>query len=128
MVGGGAILVVALIVILALGQKRTPSKNSTPVAITPIPRPQANGLAMGNPEAAVRIDVWEDFQCPMCVYYTEDVERKLIDTYIAQGKVFTSFTNIFIDLESRVKNRGVRECQYVRERTRTFLGLSRYVI
>jgi len=105
MVGGGVFILVAIIVILALGRKATPSITTTPIAITPLARPQANGLSMGNPDATVRIDVWEDFQCPMCVQYSESVERKLVDTYIAQGKVLYTFHQYpFID-----KNVGGKE-------------------
>src|SRR3989304_850852 len=98
MVGGGVLILVTIIVILALGRKGTPSITTTPIAITPLDRPQANGLSMGNPDATVRIDVWEDFQCPMCVQFSESVERKLVDTYIAQGKVYYTFHQYpFID-------------------------------
>lgn len=98
MVGGGVFLVVALIVILALNRNATPSITSTPIAITPFARPQANGLSMGNPQSTVRVDVWEDFQCPVCAQYSENVERKLVDTYIAQGKIFYTFHHYpFID-------------------------------
>jgi len=97
-VGGGVLLVVALIVIVALGGKKTPVITTTPIAITPLSRPQANGLAMGNPNASVRIDVWEDFQCPRCAEFTRDVERKIIDTYIAPGTVYYVFHQFpFID-------------------------------
>ncbi len=98
-IGGGVILVVAVVVILALGSNRSaPSITSTPIAITPLARPQANGLAMGNPDATVRIDVWEDFQCPRCDDYTHTVENKLIETYISQGKVYYVFHQYpFID-------------------------------
>ena len=98
-VGGGVLVVVALVVILALASNRKPpSVTTTPNAITPYTRPEANGLAMGNPGATVRIDVWEDFQCPMCLQYSENVERKLIDPYIAKGTVYYVFRQYpFID-------------------------------
>jgi protein-disulfide isomerase len=104
-VGGGVLLVVAIIVIIALGGNRTPSITTTPIAITPISRPQANGLAMGNPAAPVRIDIWEDFQCPRCAEFSRDVETRLMDTYIAPGTVYYVFHQYpFID-----KNIGGKE-------------------
>jgi len=90
--GGGVLLVVAVIIILALGSNKQPSLTSTPIPITPLTRPQVDGLlAMGNPEAPVKIEVWEDFQCSSCVRYTFDVEHKLIETYIADGTVYYVF-------------------------------------
>jgi protein-disulfide isomerase len=98
MIGGGVLLIATVIVILALGSNKKTSITSTPIPITPISRPQANGLAMGNPEASVRIDLWEDFQCPRCAEFTKDVEKRLIDSYIAQGKVYYVFHQYpFID-------------------------------
>lgn len=68
------------------------------VQITPYPRPDAKGTASGNPNAPVKIDVWEDFQCPACRQYTEDAERQVITNYVATGKVYYVFHNFpFID-------------------------------
>ena len=35
--------------------------------ITPVARPQSAGTSAGNPNAPVKVDVWEDFQCPACM-------------------------------------------------------------
>jgi protein-disulfide isomerase len=51
----------------------------------------ADGLHLGNPAASVKIDVWEDFQCPICTYYTENIEPQLIKNYIETGKVYYTF-------------------------------------
>jgi protein-disulfide isomerase len=56
--------------------------------ITPVERPSASGTAMGDPNASVRIDVWEDFQCPACVNYSKDVEPLVTENYVATGKVY----------------------------------------
>ena len=106
-IGGGVLLIVAVIVILGLSSNKKPSITATPIAITPISRPQTNGLAMGNPEAPVRIDLWEDFQCPRCAEFTRDVEKRLIDSYITQGQVYYIFHQYpFID-----KNVGGKESE-----------------
>jgi protein-disulfide isomerase len=52
----------------------------------------ADGLAMGDPNAPVVVEVFEDFQCPACRAFTEGVEAQLIDsTYIASGQVYYIF-------------------------------------
>lgn len=67
-------------------------------------RPMAEGTAMGNPEALVRIDVFEDFQCPACVYYTEEVEGRIAETYVASGQVYYVFRHYpFLDRASVTK-------------------------
>ncbi len=67
--------------------------------ITPVPRPQADGKAFGNPTAKVTIEVYADFQCPACKSFTESVEKQLIDsTYITSGQVYYVFRHYpFLD-------------------------------
>ncbi|MDR3575794.1 MAG: thioredoxin domain-containing protein [Anaerolineaceae bacterium] len=70
----------------------------TIVQITPDARPQANGTAAGNPNAKVRIDVFEDFQCPVCRQFTLTIEPQLMKNEIASGQVYYVFHNFpFID-------------------------------
>ena len=76
--------------------------NLTPVgsilSITPVPRPKAQGMAMGDSTAPVKIDVWEDFQCPSCLEFTDTVEPQIMTNLIATGKIYYVFHNYpFID-------------------------------
>jgi protein-disulfide isomerase len=57
------------------------------VKITPDARPQANGREMGDPSAPVLVEVWEDFQCPACQTFTQNVEPLIAENYVATGKV-----------------------------------------
>src|SRR3990172_2024529 len=61
------------------------------VSITPHPRPNAQGTSIGNPDAPVRIDVFEDFQCPACRAFTQNYEPKLIANDIPTGRVYYVF-------------------------------------
>jgi protein-disulfide isomerase len=93
----GMVTVGVLLMALALIRGQTQSIGEI-VQITPVPRPMANGVALGNPEAPVTIDVFEDFQCPACASYTEQVEHLIISTYVAAGQVYYVFHNFpFID-------------------------------
>jgi protein-disulfide isomerase len=51
----------------------------------------AVGTSLGDLNAPVKIDVWEDFQCPACVNYSQQIEPKILTTYVATGKVFYTF-------------------------------------
>jgi protein-disulfide isomerase len=75
------------------------------VAITPVPRPKENGKAIGDPNAKVKIVVYEDFQCPSCKEFTTVVEPKLMQsTYIPSGQVYYEFMQYpFIDQNSSTK-------------------------
>ena len=71
------------------------------VTVEPISRPMVNGTAMGDPNAPVVIDIFEDFQCPACTYYTEEVERRIVETYVASGQVYYVFHQYpFLDRNS----------------------------
>jgi len=68
------------------------------------PRPQADGTAMGDPNAPVRIDVFEDFQCPACSFFSAETVSLITETYVATGKVYYVFHNYpFLDANSSTK-------------------------
>jgi protein-disulfide isomerase len=64
-------------------------------------RPMEDGMAIGDPNAPVRIDVFEDFQCPACAFYTEEVERRIAESYVTSGQVYYVFHHYpFLDSNS----------------------------
>lgn len=66
--------------------------------ITPVDRPEPKGLSVGDPNAPVKLDVWEDFQCSACLYFTKNIEPGILDQYVSAGKVYFTFHNYpFID-------------------------------
>ena len=50
-----------------------------------------NGKTMGNPNATVTIQAWEDFLCPHCRDWTATIEPKLFTDYIKTGKAKLEF-------------------------------------
>jgi protein-disulfide isomerase len=69
----------------------------TPVA-TRVINAQVDGASMGDPNAPVKIDVWEDFQCPACKTYSEGTEPQVIDAYVNTGMAYYTFHQYpFID-------------------------------
>ncbi len=101
----GAVIIVIILIII------TPTiyNNLKPVGsftqITPVARPLENGKAMGNPNAKVKVLVFEDFQCPVCKEFTNTVEPQLdASTYITGGQVYYQFMQYpFIDRNSLTK-------------------------
>lgn len=68
------------------------------VSITPGVYPQTEMNAMGDPDAPVKLEIWEDFQCPACKNFSADIEPLLIQNYVATGKVYYIFHHYpFID-------------------------------
>jgi protein-disulfide isomerase len=82
-------LLIALVLIL-------PNLKSPTVSDVVQITPNANGVPMnrtsiGNPEAPVKMDVWEDFQCSGCLSYSQKIEPQIFQTYVETGKVYYTF-------------------------------------
>jgi protein-disulfide isomerase len=73
---------VAVVVILVLTNNQTKSVSS---------RPLANGMAMGNPNALVKVDEYADFQCPACATFSFEIEPTIVKNYVTLGKIYFTF-------------------------------------
>ena len=89
-------LVAALIVLAVVIPQLLPVGEI--VTVTPAALPEADGLSLGDPNAPVTIDVFEDFQCPACQRFTENTEPLIIQNLVASGQVRYVFHNYpFLD-------------------------------
>ncbi len=52
-----------------------------------MPAGLAHGRSLGDSTAPVKLDEWEDFQCPYCDMYTEQIEPHLISQYVTSGQL-----------------------------------------
>jgi protein-disulfide isomerase len=101
-IGGVTLVAVVIAILLILPNLPKPVGEIA----TPVPRehPQAQGTAMGDSNAKVKVDVFEDFQCPSCRAYSQEIEPQLISTYVTTGKVYYVFHNYpFIDSNTVTK-------------------------
>jgi protein-disulfide isomerase len=97
------VIFVALAIYPTLGKKSSTS-NLPITQITPVARPKAQGTTMGDPNAPVKVDVFEDFQCPACDEYTKTIEPQITSAYVATGKAYYTFHNLpFLDDQSTTK-------------------------
>jgi protein-disulfide isomerase len=107
-----AVLLVAFIAIPAIRNQANLRATQTaqanlPISLKtpePVDHPQASGTAMGDPNAPVRVDVYEDFQCPACGIYSQEVESLVIQQYVATGQVYYVYHHYpFLDDRSSTK-------------------------
>jgi protein-disulfide isomerase len=79
---GGALVVAALLILPSI----------KPIGEISLPefreRPMADGRAMGDPDAPVVIQVFEDFLCHACASFSIDTEPRIEETYIVTGDVY----------------------------------------
>ena len=78
------------------GLEWAPLVTPPPVATPPYSSPtdQVDGYSMGDPDAPVVIEVWEDFQCPFCQRFTYEVEPALVEAFIKTGDARLVFRNL----------------------------------
>ncbi|MFZ0212148.1 MAG: thioredoxin domain-containing protein [Candidatus Acidiferrales bacterium] len=44
--------------------------------------------SLGNPSAPIKLEVFDDYECPACDQLYEGTLRPMIDSYVAEGKVY----------------------------------------
>jgi protein-disulfide isomerase len=84
-VGGIGVVVLAGLILLqgGSGGADTTAALITPRAPTPVAL--ADGRAVGKADAPVTLEVWTDFQCPICGQFAETVEPALMTRYVTPG-------------------------------------------
>jgi len=95
-ISGVALFIAALLAAPTIQNALTPVGEI--VQITPEERPMVDGRALGDPDAPVRIEVYEDFQCPACRTFSSEIEPLLVANYVAGGQVRYIFRHFpFLD-------------------------------
>ncbi len=82
---GAVIVGVLLVGFLAVGQL---GKKATATFVDPgieYPAALLDGATIGGAGAPVTLDVYEDFQCPVCANYSLNVEPALVTKYVIPG-------------------------------------------
>ena len=75
------------------------------VQITSQDWPLAKGTAIGDPDAPVLVEVFEDFTCSACKNYTENIEPLVITNHAAVGEIYYVFYNYpFLDDNNPIKD------------------------
>ena len=95
------IIVVALIIVgcvMAYNSQGTQVKLKAPASIN---HPKAKDTGTGDPNAKVKVFAFEDFQCPICGDYSQNLEPVIMNNYVATGKVYYQYSPFsFIGPES----------------------------
>lgn len=84
-----ALVLVALIVIPSVQKAANPAGEFN--QITPQAYPNENGTKLGDPNAKVSIQLFEDFQCSACEVYHKQIEPDVINRIIATGMAYYEF-------------------------------------
>lgn len=89
----GVVLLVLAAVILpnVLGNNVANAPLEDIVQITPVSYSNVDGTRLGDPNAPIKIEVFEDFQCPACRTYTASYEPAVIQNLVETGQAYYIF-------------------------------------
>ncbi len=82
-VGTGAVLIVLLIVFMVASERTQVDVD----AYDAIPAEWINGNELGDPNAPVVLDAWEDFLCPHCGEFNQASKDRLVEDFVLTGQV-----------------------------------------
>lgn len=88
LIGGAAALVLIVVLVMALSNQ--PAAVSA-ADYSELPANWINRNVIGNPDAPVVLQAWEDFLCPACGSWNQMIKPRLMDDYITDGKVQLEF-------------------------------------
>lgn len=100
----GVVAAVAVILIALIARPNTQVKQDI-IQVTPVTYAGINGKAIGDPNAPVRIEIFEDFLCSACKNYTQFIEPTVLENIVSGGQVYYVFHNYpFLDDRSVSKD------------------------
>ncbi len=87
-------MIATIILVIVLNSKGTPAP--TPATLIPPESPVAatiprQGTLLGSTSAPVKVDAWEDYQCPYCQVWSIQWEPHVIQDFVASGTVQYQF-------------------------------------
>src|SRR4030065_11334 len=94
MLSGTVLLIAALILSGGFGKIMHSKSSSEITMVTPMLRPQAQGNAMGDPGALVKIVEYSDFKCPYCRLFSTQIEPTIVNNYVVTGKVYFVYRSL----------------------------------
>lgn len=83
-----AVIVIAAVilgVVTLINQKPAVTADTLKAPSEPAPAALQNGHTLGKADAKVTVDVWEDFQCPNCDNFVNNIEPRLVNLYVTNG-------------------------------------------
>lgn len=88
-IGVSAAVVIIVVAAIALSNRQSVASIAQP----DLPAEWIERNELGDPNAPVVIEAWEDFMCPACLQWSNTIKPRLQEEYIATGQVRLVFRN-----------------------------------
>ena len=99
LVVAGALLVAFAFIMPSISTARAAAnaaKTPVPVATFQKFNGKVDGIHLGDPNAKIKVDVFEDFRCSACLAYTQGIEPNVISNYVETGKVYYTYHSFIV--------------------------------
>jgi protein-disulfide isomerase len=83
----GVLVGVLIVAVVAIGQLGDRATGRLTDPAFEYPASIQDGASLGQADAPVTIEVWEDYQCPVCARYSLEVEPTIVGRYVMDGRV-----------------------------------------
>lgn len=84
-VGLVGVVMIAALLLLQGSAPKSVDDAGLKAPLSQVPAGLADGRTLGKADAPVTLEVWSDYQCPVCGQFAELAEPTLIRTYVANG-------------------------------------------
>jgi protein-disulfide isomerase len=107
---GGAVVITIVVAAVLILVNRDGNNSSFPAVVAAAPADESvpvDGTTLGDPNAPVTVIEYGDYQCPGCAQFFTNDQQKLINDYVATGKVRFEFHAFpFLDRTLTLKSDG----------------------
>jgi protein-disulfide isomerase len=83
----GVLVGVLIVAVVAFNQLGGPATGTVTDPEVEFAAAIQDGSTLGSVDAPVTLEVWEDFQCPVCARYALDVEPEIVDRYVMTNQL-----------------------------------------
>ena len=83
----GVVVLAGVIAVVLAGTASEQEPAEQALDYSGIPAAWQNRNVLGDPDAPVTVQAWEDFRCPACAAFNQRVKPGLVEHYIANGQI-----------------------------------------
>jgi protein-disulfide isomerase len=95
---GASILFLGLIALAVF--MNSPRRSAASVEAPDVPAEWVDRNVLGNPDAVVTVQTWEDFLCPACQQWATQVKPRLLEDYVNSGQVKLEFRHFPLQIHA----------------------------
>lgn len=97
LIGAGVFFILLIVVIVMISNS---GSSTADIAPPDVPEEWVSRTVLGNPDAPITVQAWEDFMCPACQQWNSQVKPNLFRDYIQTGDVKLVFRHFPLQMHA----------------------------